>query len=193
MAKYQHPVFLLPADRPQLSRLLAFLLGCATTTVFAPLGWWVLAPLLLVPLLHVFLAVSPRDAAGHAFWFGLGMYLTGTYWIYISVHVYGNAALWIALLLMVGLSLIMAMFLAVAGWLTSRLSQGEYLLLLLVAPSAWVLLEWVRGWILTGFPWLALGYGQIDAALAVATDPEWRHAVEEAHLDARFGVEGIQL
>jgi len=166
VAKYQHPVFLLPADRPQLSRLLAFLLGCATTTVFAPLGWWALAPLLLVPLLHVFLAVSPRDAAGHAFWFGLGLYLTGTYWIYISVHVYGNAALWIALLLMVGLSLIMAMFLAVAGWLTSRLSQGEYLLLLLVAPSAWVLLEWVRGWILTGFPWLALGYGQIDAALA---------------------------
>ncbi len=163
MAKDIHPAFLLPADRPALSRLIAFVLGCAMSLSFAPFGLSLLAPLLLLPLLWVCMNVSPRDAAAHAFWFGLGMFLTGTYWIYISVHVFGNAALWIALLLMVGLALVMALLVGVAGWLISHLSQGETWLMLLVAPAAWVLIEWTRGWIFTGFPWLALGYSQIDS------------------------------
>lgn len=133
---------------------------------FAPFGVSVLTPLLLLPLLYVCMTVSPRDAGGHAFWFGLGMFLTGTYWIYISVHVFGNAALWIALLLMIGLAVIMATFLSIAGWLISRLSHGEPWLLLLVAPAAWVAIEWLRGWVFTGFPWLAVGYAQIDGWLA---------------------------
>ena len=166
MLKYGHFLFRIPADRPALSRLLAFLAGCAMTTSFAPIGFWPLAPLLLLPILYVFLTVSPRDAGWHMFWFGLGLFLTGTYWIYISVHVFGRADLWIALLLMVGLALIMSTFLWLAGWLASRLSQGEAWLLLLVGPSAWVFVEWLRGWALTGFPWMALGYGQIDSPLS---------------------------
>ncbi len=133
---------------------------------FAPYGWSLLAPILLLPLLYVCMAVAPRDAGGHAFWFGLGMFLTGTYWIYISVHVFGNAALWIALLLMVGLAIIMASFLWIAGWLIGHLGRGEPWFMLLVAPAAWVLIEWLRGWVFTGFPWLALGYGQIDTLYA---------------------------
>lgn len=166
MAKELHPILLLPADRPALSRLIVFVLGSAMSLCFAPFGWSILAPFLLLPLLYVCLTVSPRDAGGHTFWFALGMFLAGTYWIYISVHVFGNAAPWIALLLMVGLALIMASFLWIAGWLISRLSQGEPWLLLLVAPAAWVLIEWLRGWVFTGFPWLALGYGQIDTLYA---------------------------
>ena len=166
MARYGHPIFLIPADRPKLSRFIAFLIGAATTLAFAPFGLSLLAPILLLPLLYTCLTVAPRDAAGHTFWYGFGLFLTGTYWIYISVHVFGNAALWIAILLMVGLALIMAFFLSLSGWLMSRLSQGEPWLLLLVAPASWVLIEWLRGWALTGFPWMAFGYGQIDTALA---------------------------
>ena len=166
MSKYRHPIFLVPADRPKLSRLVAFLLGAATTLAFAPFGLSLLAPLLLLPLLLIALTVAPRDAAAHAFWYGFGLFLTGTYWIYISVHIFGNAAPWIALLLMVGLALIMAALLSLAGWLMSRLAGGEPWLLLLVAPSAWVLVEWLRGWVLTGFPWMAFGYGQIDTGFA---------------------------
>ena len=146
--------------------MIAFVTGAATTLAFAPFGLSFVVPLLLLPLFFVFLTVAPRDAAAHAFWFGFGLFLTGTYWIYISVHVFGNAALWIAILLMVGLALIMATFLSLGGWLSSRLSQGEPWQLLLVAPAAWVLVEWLRGWALTGFPWMALGYGQVDNGFA---------------------------
>lgn len=166
LVKDAHPIFLVPADKPRLSRLLAFLLGAATTLAFAPFGVWILAPLAILPLLYICLTVAPRDAAGHAFWYGFGLFLTGTYWIYISVHIYGNAALWIALLLMVGLALLMAALLSVGGWLISRLSHGEPWLLLFVGPAAWVTVEWARSWVLTGFPWMALGYAQIDTPLA---------------------------
>lgn len=165
-SKDQNILFLFPADRPWLSRVVAFALGAATTLVFAPAEWGILAPFLMLPLLFVAMTLSPKDAGGHFFWFGFGLFLTGTYWIYISVHVFGNASLWIAVLLMVGLSLIMAAFLWLAGWLTSHLSHGEPLRLLFVGPAAWVLIEWLRGWVLSGFPWLALGYGQIDLPLA---------------------------
>ena len=166
MVKYGHPIFRLAADQPRLSRLIAFILGGATTLSFAPFGWAILAPLLLLPILYVVLTAAPRDAAAHVFWYSFGLFLTGTYWIYISVHVFGNAPLWVALLLMVGLALIMAVVGMLGGWVASRLAQGEPWLLLFVAPAAWVLVEWLRGWILTGFPWMALGYGQIDSAFA---------------------------
>jgi len=145
---------------------MTFILGSAMSLAFAPFGVSVLTPLLLLPLLYICMTVSPRDAGGHAFWFGLGMFLTGTYWIYISVHVFGNAALWIALLLMIGLAMIMATFLYIAGWLISRLSHGEPWLMLFVAPAAWVAIEWLRGWVFTGFPWLAIGYAQVDGWLS---------------------------
>ena len=168
MANRREQAFLysLTADRPKITRALAFVIGCATTLVFAPAGWSILAPLLTVPLLFIALTASPKDAASHYFWFGFGLFLTGTYWIYISVHVFGHAALWIALLLMVGLALIMALFLWLAGWMTSHLSHGEPWRIYFVGPAAWVIVEWLRGWVLTGFPWLAHGYGQIDSALA---------------------------
>jgi len=159
-------VFQWPADRPWTSRGILFLLGCLMTTAFAPFGMSLLVPVLLLPLLYVYVSVSPRDAGWLSFCFGFGLFLSGTYWIYISVVVFGEAPAWIALVLMLGLVLIMSAWLFLAGWLISRFAQGEPWLLLLVAPASWVFIEWLRGWVLTGFPWLAIGYSQVDSLLA---------------------------
>lgn len=156
----------LPVDWPRISQLIFFVLGCLTTIGFAPFGWSLLVPLLLLPFFYICLVASPRDAAKHTFWFGLGLFLTGTYWIYISLVVFGQAPTWIALLLMVGLVLLMSLYFWFLGWLVSRLANGEPWQLLAVAPAAWVLVEWARGWLLTGFPWMALGYSQVDSAFA---------------------------
>ncbi len=159
-------VFQWPADRPWTSRGILFLMGCLMTTAFAPFGMSLLVPVLLLPLLYVYVSVSPRDAGWLSFCFGFGLFLSGTYWIYISVVVFGEAPAWIAVVLMLGLVLIMSTWLFLAGWLISRFTQGEPWLLLLVAPASWVFIEWLRGWVLTGFPWLAIGYSQVDSLLA---------------------------
>jgi len=159
-------IFQWPADRPWTSRAVLFVFGILFTTAFAPFGLTVLVPVLLLPLLYVYVSASPRDAGWLSFFFGFGLFLSGTYWIYISVVVFGQAPAWIAFTLMLGLVAIMAAHLFAAGWLTSRFSHGEPWLLLIVAPAIWVLIEWLRGWIFSGFPWLAIGYSQIDSLLA---------------------------
>ncbi|MDJ0916664.1 MAG: apolipoprotein N-acyltransferase [Woeseiaceae bacterium] len=155
-----------PADRPRVSRLIFFVLGVLYTSTFAPIGLSLLMPIVLIPVLYVCLTVSPRDAYGHIFWFGFGLFLSGTYWIYISVVIFGEAPAWVALILMIGLVLIMSLWLGLTGWLINNLSHGEPARLLWVAPAAWVAIEWLRGWVLTGFPWLAAGYSQIDLPMA---------------------------
>ena len=161
---YAPKLLTLPADQPRLSRLICFLLGALTTLSFAPFEVSLLPVLTMVPLLYVCMIVSPRDAGWHAFWFGFGLFLSGTYWIYISVVVFGQAPAWVAFLLMLGLTLIMSFWLFLSGWLIARLTQGEPLQLIAIAPAAWVLVEWLRGWVATGFPWLAYGYAQVDSA-----------------------------
>ena len=159
-------ILLLPADRPGVSQLIFFVMGCLTTLAFAPFGLSLLIFIVLVPFLYVCFTNSPRDSGKHTFWFGFGLFLTGTYWIYISVVIFGQAPVWIALFLMISLVLIMSAYFWLTGWLISRLSQGEPLYLLAAAPAAWVIVEWARGWLFTGFPWMALGYSQVDSMFA---------------------------
>ena len=153
------------ASNPRQAKLAFFLLGALLMLSFAPFGWYPLAPILLLPLLQSFLVSSPRTAAAHGFWFGAGLFLTGTYWLYISVHVFGQAPLILAIFLMLALVVIMGLYYAAAGWLTARLCEGREMRLLIVAPAVWVSIEWIRGWFLSGFPWMSLGYGQIDSPL----------------------------
>jgi apolipoprotein N-acyltransferase len=160
---YESNLVTLSADHPRISRLICFVAGCLTTLAFAPFGASFLVPILLLPALFACMSTAPRDAAGHTFWYGFGLFLTGTYWIYISVVVFGQAPTWIALLLMLGLTFIMSCWLFAAGWIISRLTQGEPLQLLATAPAAWVLIEWLRGWVATGFPWMAFGYAHVDS------------------------------
>jgi apolipoprotein N-acyltransferase len=141
-------------------------IGALLTTAFAPFEFKFLIPFFLLPLLYVFVSTSPRDAGWLSFWFGFGLFLSGTYWIYISVVVFGEAPAWIAFLLMLGLVLIMSGYLFATGWFISSYSHGEPWLLLVVAPATWVFIEWARGWILSGFPWLAIGYSQVDTPFA---------------------------
>lgn len=160
-----HSISELLVKRPRIARLVMAACGAGMTLAFSPFDLWLLPPLLLAPFLIVALTGKPRDAARLSFWYGVGMFLAGTYWITISIHVFGQAPLILAVLLMLGLIVIMAAWLAGCGWLLARLASGGAWQLLLVAPAIWVLIEWLRGWVLSGFPWLSLGYSQIDSPL----------------------------
>lgn len=149
-------------------RLLALGGGVALSFAFAPFGLWWLA--LLAPALLMFLwarASGAREGAWLGFFFGLGLYAAGTWWLYISIRIFGEAPIPVALGVMGALVLIMAGYQALLGYVAVRwLEPGSFAGRLLWMPAAWVLLEWWRGWFLTGFPWLSLGYSQTDTWLA---------------------------
>jgi apolipoprotein N-acyltransferase len=147
-------------------RLIAALSGAVLPLAFAPFGGFFIAPLSLALLFHCWDA-SPREAAWRGFWYGTAAFMAGTWWLYISVRLVGGTPLPVAVLLLGGLVAIMGAWIAVAGFITARLRTGSsFVNACLLAPSAWVLVEWLRGWVLSGFPWLSIGYGQIDGPLA---------------------------
>jgi apolipoprotein N-acyltransferase len=151
-----------------LRRLAALAAGAALTAAFAPHDLWWLALLAPAAMLALWRSTStPREGALLGFWFGLGLYSTGTWWLYISIRVFGQAPIWVALLVMAALVLLMSAYQAGLGyvvvrWLAPRSAVGAIVLV----PAAWVFVEWWRGWFISGFPWLSLGYSQTDTWLA---------------------------
>jgi apolipoprotein N-acyltransferase len=148
------------------NRATAFFVGAILVTAFAPLGWHWVAPLALAGLLILIDKTDSRQAAWTGFAFGTGLFIAGTWWLYISLNILGGLRPPLAVLLMLALVLAMASYSAVAAYLVVRLSPlSGWLRWLLVFPAVWTLTEWLRGWVLTGFPWMSIGYSQTDSPL----------------------------
>jgi apolipoprotein N-acyltransferase len=147
--------------------VVAIAAGALQALAFAPTQIAPLSLLCMGILWWLWEGVSARRAALIGFAFGAGLFFAGTYWIYTSVHGFGQAPVVLAIALLAGLVCLMGSYSAGLGWLVGRYTRESVCLRLLVAlPAAWVLMEWFRGWFLSGFPWLALGYSQIDTPLA---------------------------
>ena len=146
---------------------MAFAAGGLLNLAFAPFEWWslgLLAPAMLFALIR---GLPPRRAAATGAAFGVGVYAFGTYWLYTCLHVFGLVPLWLTLLLQAVLVCALAAYHAALGYAANRLwLKPGAIRDWLVLPALWVLLEWLRGWVLSGFPWLSLGYAFIDSPLA---------------------------
>ena len=146
---------------------LALPVGAASSLAFAPFDIWPLAIACFAWLFLAWEGATPRQAAKRGFLFTAGTYLAGTYWLYNSIHTIGHAPLWLTLFIMLALVAIMAAYMAFVGYVLARwIPARGPIRWLLVLPAAIVILEWFRGWFLSGFPWLALGYTQTDTWLA---------------------------
>ena len=142
--------------------LLSGLLGSASVLGFAPFYFW-LIPILSLAVLAwlVDWASSPRRAAVIGFCFGVGYFLTGVSWIYVSMTEFGGMAVPLAAFATLFFCSYLALFTAGAAWIARRIPAARGVRLTLAFPAAWALMEWVRGWMFTGFPWLAVGYSQV--------------------------------
>lgn len=153
--------------REPRSALLAIalaLVGALFPLAFAPFSWWPVAPACLAVLFVAADNRSVRASLWLAFSFGLGMFASGVGWISESFQ-YSNVHGPIVWILTLGFVAFLAVFPAGALALAQRCNRvPRAAWFLLVLPAAWMLVEWLRGWLLTGFTWLQLGYTQSDAA-----------------------------
>jgi apolipoprotein N-acyltransferase len=145
---------------------LSLLAGAVLPLAFAPFGWFWLAPLSYAVLLYTW-----RDVpSGRAFWlgfvYGCASFGGGTYWTYIAVREMGGAPIAVALFLTIGLTMVCAAFVGAAGFIGARWFRTSGAAAQLVTlPALFVLCEWARGWMFTGFGWLSAGYSQTSSWL----------------------------
>jgi len=147
------------------SFIIAFFLGAVTVVGYAPFHMFPLPVVTLAGLFYLWSQAStPRTAAWAGFAFGLGLFLFGVSWIYISLHDYGAMPAPLAAIATFLYCAILALFPAAAAYACARPNVSPAIRCGLLAPAAWTLAEWMRGWLLYGFPWLATGYSQIPAS-----------------------------
>lgn len=146
------------------SGLTAFLSGALTTLAFAPFSIFPLA-VLGPAILFWLLLQQPGFRLGYLF--GLGLMGSGVSWLFVSIEQFGSLGTLVPALITLVFIAFVALLFGLAGWLCQHLGARLPLYnLLLIYPAVWGLVEWLRSWILTGFPWLSLGYSQIDTPLA---------------------------
>jgi len=150
--------------RTALLLILATLAGGFTIFAFAPYRIYWIMPLTLAVLADL-IERDPKHSLLLGYAWGLSAYLCNFNWIYICLHDVAGMPALLAGLLTVLLPAALALFPALACWLTSQIGArtqvNRLVRCLLLFPAAWTLSEWVRGWILTGFPWGQAGYSQI--------------------------------
>ncbi|AHL76998.1 acyltransferase [Stutzerimonas stutzeri] len=149
--------------------LLTLAAGALTTLSLAPFDIWPLA-LLSIGLIYLGLReLTPKQAAGRGWCYGFGLFASGVSWVYVSIHDFGAAPPILAGALTLGFTAGLALFFALLGWLWSRWLKptgGAPFRAALVFAALWLALDALRGWVLTGFPWLYAGYSQLEGPLA---------------------------
>ncbi len=146
--------------------LAALAAGALLPLSLSPFDWW---PLALISPLALFFAVSRATVSRSVirfYLYNLGMFGVGVSWIFVSVHQYGGASVWLAACL-VGLFVAAYSLVSVPlAHVYARWFRRTEIATVFGFAALWVLQEWFRSWFLTGFPWLFLGYGVMATPIA---------------------------
>ena len=149
--------------------LLALFSGALVPLAFAPID---IFPLIFIAVAILFFLFETTTTLKRVFWrgylFGVGYFGVGVTWVSISMVRFGGMSFPLSIALTALLVLVLAFYIAGIGYLSRRFfaKASSVTHLLLLFPALWVLLEWVRGWLFTGFPWLDAGYSQVYSPLS---------------------------
>lgn len=154
--------------------LLVLLAGACLPLAFAPFNLYPLAILAPAVLFYFWLDCNPWQGARLSYVFGLGFFGVGVSWVFIAIHEFGNTNFIVAVLLTAFAVSFLALVIGSQGYVSvylikrikAPIPRFSPFVLLLIFPMVWTLFEWLRVWFLTGFPWLSLGYSQIDIPIS---------------------------
>jgi apolipoprotein N-acyltransferase len=137
-----------------------FFLGALSVLSFSPFNYHFISLISLSGLFFIWHKVShSKQGFLSGLFFGLGLFGFGISWIYISLNTFGGMPSWLAYLSTFLFCLFLAFFIGIVGWIASHRKSSLFLI-----PFIWTFFEWIRGWFLTGFPWLTMGYSQVPSS-----------------------------
>ncbi|MGB0458784.1 MAG: apolipoprotein N-acyltransferase, partial [Porticoccaceae bacterium] len=139
--------------------------GAILPLALAPFSYWPIAIISMAILFSNIYEQSTINAFKRSLIFGLGMFGTGVSWVFVSMYVFGDISALLALIGTFLFCLFNAIFFALPFMLCSLISKRRFLALA-VLPALWVISEWIRSWLFTGFPWLYAGYSHTDTWLS---------------------------
>ena len=147
--------------------LLALLAGVLNALSFSPFDWWPL----LVPSFATLFWMWLQSSSSKSFWlglvFGIGQFGVGASWVYVSIQSFGGMPPVLAGLCVAVFVIILSLFAGATGWCQGLFQRHSHLSrLVFIVPLTYLLFEWVRGWIFSGFPWLTTGYAFLETPLA---------------------------
>ncbi|MFT7687305.1 MAG: apolipoprotein N-acyltransferase [Candidatus Azotimanducaceae bacterium] len=152
-------------DRPWVSNILSVLAGSLFPLALAPTNIWGFGLLSIFLLLRLIQTDNAKSSALRCYLYALGMYGWGLYWIYFSVHVYGHAPPFLAVGLVALLVCVISLPMLVQGYLYHYFFRFNLFASILGFAILWTIREWLFTWVLTGFPWLFMGYGHLESPL----------------------------
>ena len=146
-----------------LPHLLLVTSGASLTLAFAPFNLWLITiPALALAFRQIIKLKHKPFLAGWLF--GAGWFGAGVSWVHVSIADFGGLPLIASIGLMALLCGYLALYPALAIKFTAKYFPTR--LWPMALPFFWVVAEWLRSWMLSGFPWLSLGYSQLDSPLA---------------------------
>lgn len=145
--------------------ILSAVLGALSVLAFAPFDIWPFALICVAGLFLLLVSANPKAAFLRGLAFGYGLFGVGVSWVYVSLSTYGGMPLWMGSIAVLGFAGLLALFIALPCYLVARFCPNNQSLRLISLPPAWVIFEWLQSWVLTGFPWMDLGYTQTSTWL----------------------------
>lgn len=162
---------------------LSFLLGLVSATGFQPLGWWPLTILAFSGLiLLIEQAPGMRSALARGWWFGMGQFVLGLNWIATAFTYQAAMPVWLGWVAVVVLSFYLAVYPAAAVGLAWRYGRTNKVALVLILAAGWIVTEYLRGTMFTGFAWNPVGVSLVD------TWAKW-----PARLIGTYGLSGLVI
>jgi apolipoprotein N-acyltransferase len=146
----------------------ALILGAIQVFAFAPYDqWWIIYPSFIgfFFLLQQVQLTTQRYFV-ICFTFSISMLIATIHWVYVSMDLFGGMPKIVSAFLIVLLCAYLAIYPTIALWASTRfLTLSRTIRYLLLIPVFWLISDWLRGYVLTGFPWAYLGYSHIDTPL----------------------------
>ncbi|MDC3406005.1 apolipoprotein N-acyltransferase, partial [Luminiphilus sp.] len=127
---------------------------------------WPSTLLSIAALLYLMHRKSQQSAFFIGWLYGVGLFGAGVSWVYVSIQVHGQAPPLLAGTLTALFCLGLATLTGFQMALYRRCSRGRKTPSSLLFAAIWVLFEWLRSWLFTGFPWLYAGYIALDTPAA---------------------------